>query len=83
MPEPYLDGVDAARRGLIARADDLVVTREDGRRIWNIPAYDFIDGAAPDSVHPGLWRQADMHSIAALFEGVPGTPKSLETKSAH
>ena len=72
MPEPYLDGMDAARRGLIARADDLVVTREDGRRIWNIPAYDFIDGAAPDSVHPGLWRQADMHSIAALFEVVPG-----------
>lgn len=68
MPEDHLDGMDAARRGLIAEADDLVVKREDGRSIWDIPAYDFVEGEAPDSVHPGLWRQTRMHTIAGLFE---------------
>jgi len=71
MPDDYLDGEDAARRGLIAETD-LVVTREDGRRVWDIPSYDFIEGEAPPTVHPGLWRQASLHSVAALFEVVPG-----------
>jgi len=35
-------------------------------------AFGFIDGPAPASVHPGLWRQARLNSIHGLFEVTPG-----------
>ncbi|MEO6699667.1 MAG: alkyl sulfatase dimerization domain-containing protein [Paraperlucidibaca sp.] len=60
-----------AERGLIARDPQLLVTRttEDGStRTWDMPSYDFIKGAAPDSVNPSLWRQAKLNNIHGLFK---------------
>lgn len=60
-----------AERGLIARDPQLIVTRttEDGSsRVWDMPSYDFIKGAAPDSVNPSLWRQAQLNNIHGLFK---------------
>ncbi len=47
-----------ARRGLIATDPELRIAAEDGRTIWDMPAYGFVEGAAPASVNPSLWRQA-------------------------
>jgi len=61
-----------ARRGLIASDDELRVSTAAGKQIWNMPAYAFIDGDAPASVNPSLWRQAQLNKIHGLFEVTEG-----------
>ncbi len=61
-----------AKRGLIARDPELRVTTAEGRQIWNMPAYDFIDADPPLSVNPSLWRQARLNNIHGLFEVTKG-----------
>ena len=57
-----------ARRGFLATDDPLVTTTPDGQVVWNRPAYDFIQGDAPPSVNPSLWRQAKLNGINGLFK---------------
>ncbi|MEM9014581.1 MAG: alkyl sulfatase dimerization domain-containing protein [Pseudomonadota bacterium] len=61
-----------ARRGLIARDENLVVSMADGETIWSMPEYGFIKGEAPPSVNPSLWRQAKLNNIHGLFEVTDG-----------
>ena len=61
-----------AKRGLIASDTELRVTTEAGKLIWNMPAYDFVEGDAPVSVNPSLWRQAQLNNIHGLFEVTKG-----------
>jgi len=61
-----------ATRGLIAADPDLRVYTADGRPVWNLPANAFINGPAPASVNPSLWRQARLNNIHGLFEVTPG-----------
>lgn len=61
-----------ARRGLIASDPALRVQGADGSVIWDMGAYDFIHGEAPDSVNPSLWRQAKLNDIHGLFEVTKG-----------
>lgn len=49
-----------ARRGLVASDPDLRVTGSSDEPIWDMPAYGFVDGDAPASVNPSLWRQAKL-----------------------
>src|SRR5699024_4297421 len=60
----------AARRGLIATPDKLGVPIKGGHGAlaWNMPAYDFIQGPAPDSANPSLWRHAKLNDIHGLFK---------------
>ena len=62
---------DNARRGLIAEASGQVVDAE-GNVVWDIDRWSFLDGDAPDTVNPSLWRQGKLVSIAGLFEVVEG-----------
>jgi alkyl sulfatase BDS1-like metallo-beta-lactamase superfamily hydrolase len=57
-----------ARRGLIASDAALRVANAEGMAIWDMPAYDFVDGEPPVSVNPSLWRQARLNNIHGLFE---------------
>ena len=61
-----------ATRGLIASDPALRVLAEDGSTVWDLPANAFIDGDAPDSVNPSLWRQARLNNIHGLFEVTDG-----------
>ena len=61
-----------AVRGLVASQQPLQVTRSDGKILWNMQDYAFIEGDAPDSVNPSLWRQAKLNNINGLFEVTPG-----------
>ena len=68
---------ELTERGLIARRDDLVIAGPGDGPLGDIPAwdmaqYDFIDGEAPDTVHPGLWRQARLNNRHGLYEVVDG-----------
>ena len=74
---PFEDRRDfeEAARGLIAPLpDDGVITAADGRPVWDLSAFSFIepDAAAPDTVNPSLWRQSQLINQGGLFEVVPG-----------
>jgi alkyl sulfatase BDS1-like metallo-beta-lactamase superfamily hydrolase len=61
-----------ARRGYIAADDPLVVPGPGGMKTWDFASYRFIDGDAPPSVNPSLWRQAKLNDQHGLFEVMPG-----------
>ena len=63
---------EEARRGLIASAPHLQIKDADGAVIWDMPSFNFIEGPAPASVNPSLWRQAKLNNIHGLFEVTPG-----------
>ena len=61
-----------ATRGLIASQQPLQVTSAGGKTLWNMDDYAFIEGDAPGSVNPSLWRQAKLNNINGLFEVTKG-----------
>ena len=63
-PQDFQD----AQRGFIASTEDLVVRDARGREVWNLPDYGFIQGQAPGSVNPSLWRQASLNNLHGLFK---------------
>ncbi|HNR84147.1 alkyl sulfatase dimerization domain-containing protein [Ottowia sp.] len=68
---PPEDGEDAAdaQRGFIATLPDAEVRRADGGSVWSQRAYGFLDDEqSPDTVHPGLWRQARLNRVHGLFQ---------------
>ncbi|MBF6346508.1 MBL fold metallo-hydrolase [Nocardia cyriacigeorgica] len=71
---PFADtqDFDDAKRGLIARRSPNAVTAEDGTVLWDNDTYSFLDGPAPDTVNPSLWRQSQLAAVDGLFEVVPG-----------
>lgn len=71
---PFQDDADfrAADRGFIAALSPCVIRAADGRIVWDNDAYAFLDGPAPTSVHPSLWRQSTLAAKQGLYEVVPG-----------
>jgi len=66
---PADDGADLARaqRGFIGTIPDASVGGS-----WTMAPYSFLDGPAPDSANPSLWRQARLNAQHGLFEVTPG-----------
>jgi alkyl sulfatase BDS1-like metallo-beta-lactamase superfamily hydrolase len=58
---------DNARRGLIAEGRGQI-TDTTGRVVWDIDQWAFLEGEAPTTVNPSLWRQSRLNAIAGLFE---------------
>jgi len=71
---PFDDTTDFedAARGLLGRLEPCVVRADDGRIVWDNDSYKFLDGAAPATVNPSLWRQSKLVAMDGLFEVVPG-----------
>ncbi len=72
---PAEDGRDAdfAARGFIATRADPLIKSPDGTPAWNLAAYDFVAGAAPETVNPSLWRHIAIlrrHGLFKVAEGV-------------
>ena len=44
------------------------MTNPAGAVIWDSAGYDFVQGDAPETVNPSLWRQARLNNIRGLFE---------------
>jgi alkyl sulfatase BDS1-like metallo-beta-lactamase superfamily hydrolase len=67
---PFADrrAFDDARRGFIASLPDGEVRSADGRVVYSMKPYAFIEGNAPDSVNPSLWRQAQLNQVHGLFK---------------
>lgn len=70
---PFADTRDFenATRGFIGAINPARISREDGVAVLDLAPYDFLDEEqAPDSVHPGLWRQAKLNRLHGLFQVV-------------
>lgn len=63
---------DFATRGFIATWPEGVIRRDDGRQSFDLAGNDFIEGAAPDTVNPALWRQNRVMRAEGLFRLAPG-----------
>jgi alkyl sulfatase BDS1-like metallo-beta-lactamase superfamily hydrolase len=61
-----------AQRGFIASLEDTKITDAQGRQAGDIGRYDFLQGDAPDTVHPNLWRHAKLNVNHGLFEVTDG-----------
>ncbi|WP_327147262.1 alkyl/aryl-sulfatase [Nocardia sp. NBC_01329] len=61
-----------ATRGFMAELDPPVVTAGDGRVVYDIGAYEFLDGDCPDTANPSLWRQGQLCSRQGLFQVTEG-----------
>ena len=59
---PFDDRTDFenAERGRIDALDPCVVRAADGRVVWDLTAYSYLDADCPDTVNPSLWRQAQL-----------------------
>ena len=72
---PKEDGRDAAfaAQGFVASAADPVIRDAAGKAVWNMAAYEWVQGPAPASVNPSLWREVGLlkqHGLFAVAEGV-------------
>ncbi|SFR69365.1 Alkyl sulfatase BDS1, metallo-beta-lactamase superfamily [Agromyces sp. CF514] len=71
---PFDDTADFenADRGFLGTIDPGVITAADGSVVWNADTYAFLEGDAPTSVNPSLWRQSTLVAKHGLFEVVEG-----------
>ncbi len=72
---PQEDGRDAAfaAQGFVASSADPLIRDASGKAVWNMAAYDWVQGPAPASVNPSLWREVGLlrkHGLYAVAEGV-------------
>jgi alkyl sulfatase BDS1-like metallo-beta-lactamase superfamily hydrolase len=74
--QQYLDFKDRAdfedaQRGFIARPESLTIKNAKGGVVWDLEAYKTyidLDRAAPDTVNPSLWRNAQLNMQYGLFK---------------
>lgn len=57
-----------AEYGFIATLDDPVIRRADGRVAFDVSAYRFLEGPAPASANPSLWRHAQVLTKHGLYQ---------------
>ncbi|MGP8121648.1 MAG: alkyl/aryl-sulfatase [Xanthobacteraceae bacterium] len=72
---PFADRQDFtdAERGFLGTLPDATIAHATGRAVWDMAGYAFLgNDHAPDTVHPSLWRQAQLNCRHGLFEVVPG-----------
>ncbi|MEI6550535.1 MAG: MBL fold metallo-hydrolase, partial [Betaproteobacteria bacterium] len=60
-----------ARKGFIAAPSGQIKDAQ-GKVIWDFDAFAFIQGDAPPTVNPSLWRQATLNNQMGLFKVTEG-----------
>jgi alkyl sulfatase BDS1-like metallo-beta-lactamase superfamily hydrolase len=67
---PAEDGRDAAfaDQGFIATRADPIIKTKDGKPVWNLGAYDWMEGDAPPTVNPSLWRHMKLLRKHGLYK---------------
>ncbi len=61
-----------ADRGFVDRLDPRTVTDGDGRVVWDMQEYSFLNGDCPDTADPSLWRQSQLCAKDGLYEVTEG-----------
>ncbi|MBI2749482.1 MAG: MBL fold metallo-hydrolase [Burkholderiales bacterium] len=60
-----------AKRGFIAKPTGTILAA-DGTMLRDFAAYNFLDGKAPDTVNPSLWRHAQLNANIGLYKVTDG-----------
>jgi len=63
---------DDASRGFIATQTPLTIRDAQGNISWDLSDYGFLKGAAPATVNPSLWRNAQLNMNNGLFKVTDG-----------
>ena len=61
-----------AARGFVATLDPVTFSNAEGRVVFDLVPYDFLSGDRVETVHPSLWRQAQLCVTNGLFEVTDG-----------
>ena len=61
-----------AARGFVATLDPVTFSNAEGRVVFDLVPYEFLSGERVDTVHPSLWRQAQLCVTNGLFEVTDG-----------
>ncbi|EFY85493.1 hypothetical protein MAC_08440 [Metarhizium acridum CQMa 102] len=71
---PFEDETDFqnATKGRMGTCQPNVITNAAGDVIWDNDSYKFLANEAPDTVHPSLWRQAQLCQLDGLFQVTEG-----------
>ena len=56
LPPDGTRDADFSTRGFLATLPDPLIRNAAGAPVWNLDAYAFVDGPAPATVNPSLWR---------------------------
>ena len=72
LPPEGTRDAENAQRGFIATLTDPVIRNAAGKPVWNLDAYAFVTGAAPETVNPSLWRHMTHLKHHGLFAVAPG-----------
>jgi alkyl sulfatase BDS1-like metallo-beta-lactamase superfamily hydrolase len=67
LPFADREDEDFATRGFLAAWPANELRGADGSLVWNFRAYDFLQGPAPETVNPSLWRHAGLLLRSGLF----------------
>jgi alkyl sulfatase BDS1-like metallo-beta-lactamase superfamily hydrolase len=66
---------ERTRRGFLAPPLSRQILGRFGQAVWDFDSYAFeaetVAPTCPDTVHPSLWRQAQLNNVAGLFEVTP------------
>lgn len=61
-----------ADRGFITTLDPLTIKNADGRVVFDLSGYGFLDDECPDTIHPSLFRQSQLCRRNGLFKVTDG-----------
>ena len=67
-PQDFAD----ARRGFIAKPSGQILAADGHTVLKDFSAYDFLQGQAPATVNPSLWRHAQLNANVGLFKVMDG-----------
>jgi alkyl sulfatase BDS1-like metallo-beta-lactamase superfamily hydrolase len=69
LPFSDRDDYDDVSRGFIATLPNALIKDADGKPVWDLSAYAFLEqDQSPDVVHPSLWRLAQLNCRHGLFQ---------------
>ena len=73
LPFAEITDFDNATRGFIGTVEGASSVAADGSTIYSLAEMDFLEGEAPATVNPSLWRQAQLNALLhGLFEVTEG-----------
>lgn len=72
LPLADRDDFEQARQGFIAAMEPLKIKGPRDSVAWDMDAYKFMQGPAPATVNPSLWRQGQLNNIHGLFKVTDG-----------
>ena len=73
LPPDDESDIEFADRGYLGTLTDPIIKNKDGKPVWNLDAYAWMEGKAPDTVNPSLWRHMGLlrkHGLYALSENM-------------